>query len=65
MNNNQQCPENYTNLITGLIASITLLISEVLPFIKSMEGNGVVHALIKKFLPEQETTNQHNGHNHV
>jgi hypothetical protein len=48
----EQCPENYTNLITSVIASVSLIISEVLPFVETLEGNGLVQMIIKKIFPE-------------
>ena len=58
-----QCQtENYTNLLTSILAVGVLVISEVLPFIKSLNGNGLVHgivnSLVKKFPVNQSNSQQ-------
>lgn len=46
MSSQPQCQENYTNLVTSIVAAGVLIISEILPFIESLKGNGIVHAAI-------------------
>lgn len=43
----EQCQENYSNLVSSVVAVGLLIFSEVLPFIKSLEGNGVVHGIVQ------------------
>jgi hypothetical protein len=43
----EQCQENYSNLVSTAVALGVLIFSEVLPFIKAFEGNGVVHGIVK------------------
>jgi hypothetical protein len=43
----EQCQENYSNLVSTVVAIGVLIFSEVLPFIKALEGNGVVHGIVK------------------
>ena len=44
----EQCQENYPNLITSIVATGILIVSEVLPFINSLNGNGVVHSVVAR-----------------
>ena len=44
----EECQENYPNLITSIVATGVLIFSEVLPFINSFDGNGVVHSIVAK-----------------
>lgn len=57
----EQCQENYPNLITSIVATGILIVSEILPFISSLNGNGVVHAVLgklrKTFPTEAEQNN--------
>lgn len=46
----EQCQENYSNIVSTAIALGVLIFSEVLPFIKAFEGNGVVHGIVKALL---------------
>ena len=58
-----QCQENYPNLITSIVATGILIISEILPFISSLNGNGVVHAVLgklRKTFPVEEERNNSN-----
>jgi hypothetical protein len=54
-----QCQqENYTTLITTITAVGVLVVSEILPFIKQLDGNGVVDLImksLKKRFPVPET----------
>jgi hypothetical protein len=43
----EQCQENYSNLVSTVVAVGVLIFSEILPFIKAFEGNGVVHGIVK------------------
>lgn len=40
------CPDNTASLVTAISSVVVLIISEVLPFIPNIPGNGLVHALI-------------------
>jgi hypothetical protein len=41
-----QCPDSTAGLVTGISAVIVLIISEILPFIPNIPGNGLLHGLI-------------------
>lgn len=59
-----QCQENYPNLITSIIATGILIISEVLPFIPQLSGNGVIHAVfgqLRKTFPLKREDNNNNN----
>jgi hypothetical protein len=54
-----QCQqENYTVLVTTIVSVGVMIVSEILPFVKSLEGNGVVDLImksLKKRFPTPET----------
>jgi hypothetical protein len=54
-----QCQqENYTALVTTIVSVGVLIVSEILPFVKALEGNGVVDLIMKslrKRFPTPET----------
>jgi hypothetical protein len=58
---NQQpvCQDSYANLISTLIATGLFLVSEIMPFIKSTDSNGLIQGilsgLVKRF-PMPQTT---------
>jgi hypothetical protein len=56
----QQCPADTSNMTTTIVAVGVLLVSEVLPFLKTIKGNGVVDAIVQIFShvvpPQQEPT---------
>jgi hypothetical protein len=57
----EECQENYPNLITSIVATGVLIFSEILPFINSLEGNGLVHSIVaklKKTFPVSNTPPQ-------
>ena len=54
----EQCQENYANLVSAVLGAGFLIFSEVLPFIKAFEGNGLIHSVVailtKKFAGKKE-----------
>lgn len=53
--NNQNDPTLYISIITGLL----LTVSEILPYIKTVKSNGIIH-LITNFLLEKYYNTQEN-----
>jgi hypothetical protein len=51
--NNQSDPTLYISIITGLL----LTVSEILPYIKTVKSNGIIH-LITNFLLEKYNTQE-------
>jgi hypothetical protein len=42
-----QCPDSTAGLVTGISSIVVLIISEVLPFIPNIPGNGILDAIVK------------------
>lgn len=51
------CPDSNTSgIVVGISSVVVLFVSELLPFIPQLSGNGIVHALILSLRNQLPTT---------